>query len=161
MTQLELAARPPPSKPRAVPGGELFPAIKAEVLAALLVYGLGRERAIKGERLAEMIGPQLMERGHPHDLSIRTLTRRIQESVAELVEGGEIIGSVSSHPAGYYIPKTAEELLEAGRGLRAHLISSARRLRAYDRVTADKLLQLLGQETLQLPRGAPGEGQAA
>jgi hypothetical protein len=106
MTQFDLA-RP---AQRSLPGGDLKDAIKREVLAALVVYALGRERAITGERLAELVGQKLLDRGHEHALSIRTLMRRCQESVAELIEGGEGIASNSSPPRGYFAAQTVEEL---------------------------------------------------
>lgn len=160
MTQLDLAGAPPEPRP-APPGSEFKETIRREVRAALFVYALGRANAITGERLAELVGLRLQELGHHQVLALKTLMRRVQESIADLVASGERIGSVSSSPAGYYVPETADELLEAARGLRAHLASSARRLRAYDRATADQLLRLLGQESLALPRPGVGEGEAA
>jgi len=145
MTQLELSAPAPRPEPRAVPGGELKEAIKREVLAALLVYGLGRERAITGERLAELVGQKLLDRGHQHALCLRTLMRRVQESVQELIEAGEGIASTSTPPRGYWSAQTVEELEESLAECERRARMTLRRRRGLRRVMA----RMRGQVEIQ------------
>jgi hypothetical protein len=136
---------PTPSAAAEVPGEHLKDHIRREVLAVLVVLARGRSNAMTGERLAELVAERLREAGREVHLSAPTMRRRCQEAVAELVEAGEEIASSSSPPRGYYIPETKEEIDAGARELWTRLASLARRGRRYDRNTADRLLELLGQ----------------
>jgi hypothetical protein len=124
VTQLDL------SPPRPVPGGELKEAIRREVLAALLVYARGRAAAITGERLGELVGLRLLEGGHQHALALRTLMRRCQEAVVELIEAGEPVASSSRPPLGYWWAETADELEESLRECEQRARMTLKRRRA-------------------------------
>lgn len=154
--QLELPA--PARAAEELPGAELAEVIRSEVLATLVVFGRGRECAVTSERLAAFVGESLRGRGIDHHLAASTLERRVRIAISELVSNGERIASSSGRPAGYWVAGTLEEFEAGGRTLRQHLVGTARRLRAYDRCTADAVLQLLGQEPLPLPRAGRGPG---
>ena len=68
--------------------------MKQPILDHLQMHALGRQRAIKAQRLAEGFG-----------LSIR----EINEVIHDLRESGLIIGSSKIRPFGYYIPETDDE----------------------------------------------------
>jgi hypothetical protein len=130
-------SRPPP--PSSAP---IRDAIKDEVRTIVLARK-GAAAAITGAELAAEVGRRLDLDGW---LSQKTLQRRCQEGVAALVAAGEPIASTSSD--GYFVAETAEEI-EAGRRDLGHRLGSlARRYRAFDRATADRILELLGQQVL-------------
>lgn len=114
MTQgsLDFSAQAPRPEPHR-PGSEHREVIRAEVRAALAVFALGRARAVTGERLAELVGLRLQERGHDHGLKLRSLMRAVQVAVGELIDEGEPVGSSSARPLGYWWAETAEELEES------------------------------------------------
>jgi hypothetical protein len=145
----------------ALPSHTLKDAIRAEVAARLVVYARGRANAVTGERLAELVAAGLEERGHKHSLKPKTLQRRCQESVAELIERGEDIASTSTAPRGYFVPETREEYAVGEISLVRHLASSAKRLRRYRSTTADAILALLGQLGIALPTTSTDMDSAA
>ena len=138
----EMAKRP-------LRGHPIRAAITTEVRDIVLARH-GAAQALNGEEIAALVSQRLDLEGV---LAPKTVLRRCQEGVAQLVADGERIASTSAD--GYYVPETAEEI-DAGRRDLAHRLGSlARRFRAYDRATADRILALLGQESLGL------EGDAA
>jgi hypothetical protein len=130
MVQLELTARPGRPRPPAPPGGELKNSIRREVVAVLLTHAHGRAQAMTGEQLAEFVGAQLREGGHPHALAVRTLMRRVQEAVVELIDLGEPIASSSTPPRGYWWAVSAAELEESLRECEQRARMTLRRRRA-------------------------------
>jgi hypothetical protein len=147
--------RPVPPERAAVPGEHLKDVIRREVLAVLVVLARGRANAVTGERLAETVADRLREAGRQVHLSAPTMRRRCQEAVSELVDAGEGIASSSSPPRGYFIPETQEEIAAGARELWARLASLAKRGRRYDRNTADRLLELLGQLGIEIGDHTP------
>lgn len=142
-------------------GPELQEQIRREVAATLLVYAQGRARAVTGRRLAALVAQGLAARGVEHACKASTLARRCRRAIASLVAAGERIASSSGAPRGYFVATDLAEFAAGARTLRAHLIGSARRLRAYDKGTADAVLRLLGQEPLPLPKAAPAAAEEA
>lgn len=127
------------------PGAHLKNAIRREVLAVLVVLARGRENALTGERLAEAVAARLTEGGRTHHLSSRTMQRRCQEAVAEIIELGEPVASSSRPPLGYWWAVSSGDLEEslAESDKRARMALRRRRLlrRAW--------MELLGQERLR------------
>lgn len=153
------AASPGPER-QGLPGEDLGEALERQVLATLTVYARGRENAITSRRLAGLVDQQLAADGHELHLAASTLARRCRAAVAKLVAEGQQIASTSNAPRGYFVAQDLVEFEAGGRTLRRHLAGTARRLRAYDRGTAEAVLQLLGQEPLVLPKPAPaGESE--
>lgn len=152
---LDFSPRPAAPERACVPGEHLKDVIRREVLAVLVVLARGRGNAITGERLAEEVDERLRAAGRDHHLQAATLRRRCQEAVAELVDVGEEIASSSAPPRGYFIPETQEEIAAGRRDLGARLAGMARRFRRYDRNTADRVLELLGQVGIDLGDPTP------
>jgi hypothetical protein len=117
----------------------------ASTVKGIVLSRHGAAQAVTGEELAALVRVALDLGGW---LSDKTILRRCQESIAALVAAGERIASTSAD--GYYVPETAEEIEAGARDLRHRLIGIAKRLRSYDRHTADRILELLGQAALDL-----------
>lgn len=137
------------------PGERLKDEIRREVLSLLVDGARGRARAITGERLGELVAERLRASGHEVTLQPQTMHRRVREAVAELIDVGEDVASASSPPRGYYVPETADEIAAGGRELWCRVAALVRRGRRYDRNTADRLLELLGQAGLNLGDPTP------
>jgi hypothetical protein len=129
----------------AVPGEHLKGQIRREVLAVLVVLARGRENALTGERLAEAVAARLLEGGHEHHLSARTMQRRCQEPVAELIEVGEPIASSSKPPLGYWWAVSSGDLEES----LAESDKRARKALRRRRLLRRAWMELLGQERLR------------
>ena len=134
-----------------VPGAYLKDAIRREVLAVLTVLSPGRERAITGEALAEEVAVRLQAEGREVNLSPRTMLRRCQESVAELIEAGEPLASSSHPPRGYWRAVTVEDLEEslAESDKRARMALRRRRL------LRSRILEMRGQQAMRVPGWTP------
>lgn len=109
MEQLDLRAPAPADRP----GAGLKGRIRREVLAVLVVLARGRANAITGERLAQAVAERMEAGGESLGLSPRTMQRRCQEALAELVAMGEPVASSSRPPLGYWWAETAEDLEES------------------------------------------------
>jgi len=101
-----------------------------ELTVYLILRGRkGLENAITTERIAKMTG-----------FTERMIRRVIKKLIEEI---GVPIAASNRAPFGYYYPTRRKEILEY-RATLVHRISSlARRLRAYDRVTARAVQQAL------------------
>jgi hypothetical protein len=147
---LDFSAKPAP-EPTSVPGEHLKDVIRREVLAVLVVLARGRANAMKGRVVAELVTERLRAAGREVNLAPRTMKRRCEEAVPELIAAGEDLASASSPPYGYYVPETAEEIADGGREIWSRVAALAKRGRKYDRNTADRVLEFLGQ--LGIPVG--------
>ncbi len=153
---LDFSSRAPALEEKSpIPGEHLKDRIRASVRTVLVTLAQGRAAAITGERLAEAVAGALRESGVEVTISARSMKRRCQEAVAELVEAGEEIASASDHPAGYFIAQTKEEIRAAVGQRWRKVASEIRRARRYDRNVADRLLALLGQLGIDLGEGQP------
>lgn len=143
MTQigLDFSAPKPKPQPAPVPGEALRDRIRAEAFAVLVRRGRGREAVITGDEIAA----ELEARGVGTGLQRRTLIRRIEEGLLEMLRREEPVCSRSAPPRGYWIAKTAEELEES-------LAESDRRAKSAlyrRRLTKRALARLRGQPDLR------------
>lgn len=141
---LDFSAPRPKPTPTAVPGGALRDAIRVEAFAVLSVHGRGRANAWTGDRLAEEVQARLAERGLAQDIALRTLVRRIEEGLLEMLVREEPICSFSSPPRGYCLAVTVEELEESLGENRRRALNALRRQRWSKRALA----RLRGQADL-------------
>jgi hypothetical protein len=125
------------------------PTTKARIARTALGIVLSRRGAkngIKGGELARLVRAAL-----GLNASVNTVLRRCQEAISAAVSAGEEISATSAD--GYFVAETAEEI-DAGRRDLAHRLGNlAKRYRAYDTATADRILSLLGQ--LAVPGTTP------
>jgi hypothetical protein len=133
---------------RPLVGRPVFDAIAATV-REIVLSRRGAANAVTGDQLVRLVSIALHLDGW---LAEKTILRRAQESIAAMVAAGEQIASTSAD--GYYVPETKEEIAAGRRDLAHRLGSLARRFRAYDAATADRILALLGQGALDMERAA-------
>ena len=97
--------------------------------------------------LAEEVAVRLQGEGREVALSPRTMLRRCQESVAELIEAGEPLASSSHPPRGYWRAVTVEDLEEslAESDKRARMALRRRRL------LRSRIMEMRGQQAMRVP----------
>jgi len=98
---------------------------------AIIKYRKGRDHAIKAEKIHRMIHGRY---------SIRQIRAIIQGLVNDL---GFPIAATSREPYGYFIPQTDEEKKAYCNNLIARIKSIAARLRAFEKNTADNIINQL------------------
>lgn len=125
--------------------GHPFRAKIATTVRGIVLSRRGAANAVTGEELVSLVKVALDLDGW---LADKTILRRCQEAIAQMVADGERVASTSAD--GYYVPESLEEIEAGARDLRHRLIGIAKRLRTYDRTTADRILSLLGQSALDL-----------
>lgn len=85
-------------------------------------------KPITGKALARML-----------NISVRTTRKLIRDMIAQ----GYQIASSMEPPYGYFVPKTSEERRKYSRQLKSRIREIAKRLRDFDKITAEKIEQLV------------------
>lgn len=102
---------------------------KAQSKRRLLAHiGRGRNRAITGKVLAQMIGSDAVGQD-----------RRLRVFVAELIEEGHPIASTTESPAGFFIANSPQEVNQYAQTLRKRLVKDAIRRRDFLRASREIL----------------------
>jgi hypothetical protein len=113
------------------------PDITADTVYEILRYHQGRLSAIRARQIARLLG------GEKDPTSVR-----VRSAITELIEHrGVPIASTIDQPAGYFVATSVAEREAYAAQLKARIYGIARRLRAFDRAAAERIL---GQRGLGL-----------